>query len=224
MHMIAYNDYAAGALGALATVAALYARERIGRGQRVDVSLFRTAYVAQAAEMTEHEHAAGGRDYLGPSAARRIYACTNGFVCVTATSRAEASALGRLAAVALDLDAPPDGSAAEAIGRELGALGRDAALARLAELGVPAGPCLGFDEVASDPRLRASGSVHEHEHPILGPLFLTGPFVRFSATPAGERRSAPGLGEHGAEVLRELGYADARIAALFASGVAGRTA
>src|SRR5207244_4512311 len=48
-HLIAYTDYSAGALGALATVAALLARERTGRGQRVDVSLFRTSYVMQAA-------------------------------------------------------------------------------------------------------------------------------------------------------------------------------
>src|SRR5204863_9232787 len=39
-HMIAYTDYSAGALGALATVAALLARERTGRRQRVDVSPF----------------------------------------------------------------------------------------------------------------------------------------------------------------------------------------
>src|SRR5438034_664733 len=87
-HMIAYTDYSAGTLGALATVAALLARERTGRGQRVDVSLFRTSYVMQAAEMIlaagYPPPPAGGRDFLGPGACRRLYACGDGWVCVSA--------------------------------------------------------------------------------------------------------------------------------------------
>src|SRR5205823_5905913 len=90
LHMIAYNDYCAGALGALATVAALVARERTGRGQHVDVSLFRTAFAAPAAQMILFEgrppDAVGGRDYLGPAASRRLYACRDGWICVAAPS------------------------------------------------------------------------------------------------------------------------------------------
>src|SRR5439155_714401 len=99
-HMIAYTDYSAGALGALATVAALVARERTGRGQRVEVSLFRTSYVMQAAEMILAagcpSSPAGGRDFLGPGACRRLYACVDGWVCVAATAEVHAAALGQL--------------------------------------------------------------------------------------------------------------------------------
>ena len=56
----------AGIAWQVATVAALLARERTGRGQRVDVSLFRTGYVAQAAETVRA--AGGGRDHQGPTA------------------------------------------------------------------------------------------------------------------------------------------------------------
>ena len=90
LHMIAYNDYSAGALGALATVAALVARERTGRGQHVDVSLFRTAFAAQAAQMIlfpgRPPDTRGGRDYLGPAASHRLYACLDGWLCVAAGS------------------------------------------------------------------------------------------------------------------------------------------
>ena len=42
---------------------------------------------------------------------------------------------------------------------------------------------------------------------------------RLSGTPGKLRRPAPALGQHTREVLREIGYSDARIAALAAEGV-----
>src|SRR5207249_1105483 len=105
LHMIAYNDYCAGALGAFTTIAALVARERTGRGQRVDVSLFRTAFVDQAALMIlfpgRPPDPRGGRDHLGPAASRRLYACRDGWLCVAAGSETEAAALGALAGIGL---------------------------------------------------------------------------------------------------------------------------
>src|SRR5436309_2177643 len=225
-HMIAYTDYSAGTLGALATVAALLARERTGRGQRVDVSLFRTSYVMQAAEMilaAAYPLApAGGRDFLGPGACRRLYACGDGWVCVAATAEAHAAALGRLTGAPLALDDPAEGAAAAAVGGALGALSRTEALARLADAGVPAAPCLDFQELFADPLLRAAGCVIEQSHPALGPLLLSGAFVDFEATPAVLRRSAPLLGADGPAALAEIGYPPERIAALMDSGVVGR--
>jgi crotonobetainyl-CoA:carnitine CoA-transferase CaiB-like acyl-CoA transferase len=227
LHVIAYHDYCAGAFGALATVAALDARERTGRGQRVDVSLFRTAFTAQAADMVDWPGRppwpAGGRDYTGPSAARRLYACRDGWVCVAAGTPGEAAALGRMAGMPLAPEAAPDGPAAAAVGRALAALTRAQALDALAAGGVPAAPCLGFEDVFADPFLRAT-SLAEQDHPALGRLELPGPFVRFSATPIVLRRSAPLLGADGRAVLGEIGYTDARVDGLIAAGVVGRPA
>jgi crotonobetainyl-CoA:carnitine CoA-transferase CaiB-like acyl-CoA transferase len=226
--MIAYTDYSAGTLGALATVAALVARARTGRGQRVDVSLFRTGFVAQAAEMIAYpgrpRAGLGGRDHLGPAACRRLYACRDGWLCLVVRTEGEASALGRLAGARVTLDDPPDGAAAEAVARLLAGLPRAAALARLASVGVPAAPCLGFEEIFSDPFLRASGCIAEQEHAALGRVIMGGPMIRFSATPVVYRRAAPLLGADGAEVLRELAYPAERVARLIESGVVGRGA
>ena len=57
-----------------------------------------------------------------------------------------------------------------------------------------------------------------HEHPSEGDTILVRPPVTFSESPADIRRHAPTFGEHGLEVARELGYDDAAIAGLVASG------
>jgi crotonobetainyl-CoA:carnitine CoA-transferase CaiB-like acyl-CoA transferase len=61
--------------------------------------------------------------------------------------------------------------------------------------------------------------VVETEHPAAGPLRQARAAARFSRTPAEIRRGAPVLGEHTTEILGELGYSAAKIAALRADGV-----
>jgi len=225
LHMIAFNDYSAGALGALVTAAALVARERTGRGQRVELSLFRTGFVAQAGEMILYPDrpapARGGRDFVGPSACRRLYACRDGWLCIAASTTAQASALGRYAGTSVALDDPAGGPPAAAIARLLADEPRASALGRLAEAGVPAAPCSTFAEVFTDPVLRDAGRWAEQEHPTLGRVLLSAPFIEFDTTPAPLPRHAPLLGADGAAVLAEIGYPPDRVAALVAAGVVG---
>ena len=47
---------------------------------------------------------------------------------------------------------------------------------------------------------------------------LAGPPVAMSKSPASIRRPAPRLGQHGGEILGELGYDDDQIAAMRATG------
>lgn len=90
---------------------------------------------------------------------------------------------------------------------------------RLDAAGVPGGPVLRYDETLVDEHVLARDMVAEMEHPQIGTMRILGPAAKLSATPATLRDAAPMLGQHTAEVLRELGIDDARIDELFRSGV-----
>ena len=56
------------------------------------------------------------------------------------------------------------------------------------------------------------------DHPLVGPYHVIPSGVRFDATPTSVRRHAPLIGEHGDEVLLEVGYTADEIAALRSAG------
>ena len=88
----------------------------------------------------------------------------------------------------------------------------------LADVGVPCGACQDTGEVLNDPHLRARNMIVEVEHPVRGKYLSAGNPVRLSASNV-PQAAAPLLGQHNLEVLRELGYRDAEIAALKEDGV-----
>jgi hypothetical protein len=69
----------------------------------------------------------------------------------------------------------------------------------LTKADIPACPVNSVEALFQDPHLQAVDFFQEVEHPTEGPLKVTRPSVRFSATPASVRRLAPNLGEHGAD-------------------------
>ncbi len=87
-------------------------------------------------------------------------------------------------------------------------------LERLAAEGVPCGPVLTRAEVIEHDQIVANRLIEEFDDPRGGRVRQPRPAARFEGTPASIRGPAPGLGEHNREVLAELGYDDAAIAAL----------
>ncbi|MGZ5662253.1 MAG: CaiB/BaiF CoA transferase family protein, partial [Usitatibacter sp.] len=96
----------------------------------------------------------------------------------------------------------------------------DQVLAILEKAEVPSGRIYSIADIAADLHYRARGMIESHR---LGEqeLLLPGIVPKLSRTPGSTEWIGPRLGEHTDEVLGGLGYDEARIAALRASGVIG---
>jgi crotonobetainyl-CoA:carnitine CoA-transferase CaiB-like acyl-CoA transferase len=85
---------------------------------------------------------------------------------------------------------------------------------------LPLGPALcDPSELLDDPHLRAREIFYESEHPLAGPFIYIGQPAIVRDDPFRITRHAPTLGQHTDELLAELGYDEAAIAAHRRDGV-----
>ena len=87
--------------------------------------------------------------------------------------------------------------------------------------GVPCAPALTRNGVIEHPQVAASEVLVETEHPAAGRLRQTRNAARFQGSPATHRAGAPQLGEHCTEILSALGLSEADIVALHKRGIIG---
>jgi formyl-CoA transferase len=87
------------------------------------------------------------------------------------------------------------------------------------EAGIPCGPINTIDQVFADPQVQHLGLAAPVEHAALGAQRLVGTPINMAGIDDRIRRATPEAGEHTAEVLAELGYDAAAVAALKAKGV-----
>jgi crotonobetainyl-CoA:carnitine CoA-transferase CaiB-like acyl-CoA transferase len=91
----------------------------------------------------------------------------------------------------------------------------------LLKLDVPHTAFARLTEIAEQEHLAAVGFFAEIDHPTEGRIRQARPATRFSESPAALRRTAPRLGEHSRDVLREAGLSEAEIEAAIASKAVG---
>jgi crotonobetainyl-CoA:carnitine CoA-transferase CaiB-like acyl-CoA transferase len=75
-----------------------------------------------------------------------------------------------------------------------------------------------YAEVFQDPHVLAREMLTEVNHPVAGPVKMTGLNVKLTKTPGEMRLPAPMLGQHTREVLHTVGYLDEEIDQLKAAG------
>jgi crotonobetainyl-CoA:carnitine CoA-transferase CaiB-like acyl-CoA transferase len=204
------HDVATAALAALGILAALFARAETGAGQHVTASLAGSSVFLQCGELTSFAGSpapqAGGVDFPGPSAVRRYYQASDGWLAIAATSGHVAgmlSAVGHpewsvLAGDALAGDEAADEALALHLSGALAARPVEAWLGELADRGVPACRVLPRAGELADPFLVENEFSHVVADPVAGKLRV----VRgFSDWPGAAR--APGRPPRGTTVGEE---------------------
>ncbi|MBI3451535.1 MAG: CoA transferase [Rhodospirillales bacterium] len=226
------TDITAGILAAMGILAALAHRAKTGEGQMVDTSLFEAGIVHtywQSAIAFATGVSPGPLGSAHPlNAPYQAFRTADGWINIGAANQANwLKLVAALGAESLAADPRFADNAARMANLDvlvplLSArfATRPTAewLARFDTAGVPAGPVLSISDMHADPQTVAREMVTTVEHARLGPVKTIGAPVKFSGTPSAVRRGAPTLGQHGAEVLGELGYSAAEIAALAAAG------
>jgi crotonobetainyl-CoA:carnitine CoA-transferase CaiB-like acyl-CoA transferase len=221
-------DKTTGMALANAVMAALFHRERSGRGQYVEVPMLETM---TAFVMAEHlggltfNPPRGGAGYDRVLADGRKPAPTSdGFIgilpytsdhWVAFFEMAGKRELGEELGVA---DRQKRNANIRKIYRVLAEITRERTTAEwmafCQEADIPATPIVALDDLPKQPHLAAVGMFQVMQHPSEGPITYVRPATKFADTPANVRHQAPVLGRDTAAILAELGYDAAEIAAL----------
>jgi crotonobetainyl-CoA:carnitine CoA-transferase CaiB-like acyl-CoA transferase len=216
-------DYATGMTGAFALSAALFQRERTGRGQRIDMAMLDVAMILMSSHLTGylrngvHPKPHGNRH---PHATNGAFETRDGLVMLGASNLRQQRRLWTVLGRPDMIKHTNDERDADHE-REIAVLS-EIMLSRTADeweaflqaRHVPAARVRTMGEALADPQLQARGVVHRHAAAdgIEGGFAV--PVAAFTFAHGGPRIDTPppALGQHNEDILRELGLQPAAVA------------
>jgi crotonobetainyl-CoA:carnitine CoA-transferase CaiB-like acyl-CoA transferase len=227
-------DYCTGANSAFAIAAALFGREKTGRGQRIDVALLDVAlfsmspYVTQFIRRGELPERAGSAQPSG--GAIQNFETRDGLIHIAAGP----DHMWKNLCNALNL--PEVGNdpqyatrqqraerrvkISEIINNETRKYTSQELETKLLAADVACGKVRNVGEIVQESHVQARGILEEADYPTIGKIVAVKTPLFFSGKSPLFRRRAPMLGENTKEVLKELGYSDQEIQDLIKKGVA----
>lgn len=226
-------DVTTGIYSAFAIVTALYARQRTGKGQLLDMALL-DSQIAWLTNVAGTYFATGERSpRLGnahpnivpyqPFRARDKY-----FIIGVGSERLWQRFCAVLGVEDTLMTAPHFATNSERLihRHELIPLletifakeDAETWVERFLEAGIPSGPINFVDEALANPQTLHRGVIVELEHPLIGHVRSLGNPLHLSATPVSYRLPPPTLGQHTDEILAQIEYKPEAIAHLRAEG------
>ena len=231
---VAWVDCGTASLAALGTLAALMAREKTGRGQKVEGALLRTALAFNNPALVEQQVIQVNRiatlNRGQTSAPSDLFRTKDGWIIAYAIGNPMFARWATLMGEDHWLSDPrfkddeARGDHGEMISKRMGEWCAERttseALSALEAAKIPAGPLYSPQQALEDTHIRAAGLLRDSDYPGLSrPAPLAPTPVDLSETPGRFRRHAPTLGEHTDQILAELGYGAEAIADLKGRGV-----
>jgi crotonobetainyl-CoA:carnitine CoA-transferase CaiB-like acyl-CoA transferase len=229
---VSFIDHSTGTFAAHGILAALFARQKTGRGQFVDVSLLAVSLAFLESQTADYLN--GGDVVTRESFPRaRIYClvASDGRSLVVHLSAHQKAWEGLVRATQRP-DLLDDARFATRRGRaehhyvildilqeEFRKKPREYWLRRLQSNDVPSAPINTIEESFCDPQIKHLGFPKQMHHPKMGPTNLIGSPVNMSDTPIRLHQAAPLLGEHTEDVLKKFGYDQEVVNDLRARGI-----
>ena len=225
---VAVGDIATGMFAVQGILAALVARGRTGRGQRVDVAMLDAvtallSYQASSAFATGDTPVRMGNRHPSIAPYDTFTTADGEFVLSVGNDDQFRRLAGVLQRPALAGDPRFRTNAdrvtnTDVLRRELSALltgwRRADLLSALKDAGVPSAAVRTITEALADPQLAAREMVVPLEHLAAGTVRVLGTPLKLSATPATVRTAPPALGQHTDAILAEAGLSSVQIAEL----------
>lgn len=226
LDVLALVDYTASLLGALGTVLALFARERMGKGQEVETNLLSAAVLLVSEHFTRYpgkpDSRMIGSDQYGSSVAHRLYETGDGWLYIAADQPQQWAALTETVLDGESLPVAGSNDAAPLLEKAFGSRTTEEWAQLLRSSGVPVAPV--DDEFDSrfytNPQVLANDMVVQVQHPVLGDMKVSRNLVRFPDARLPAVRPTPLLGEHTQEILCELGFSAEQTDQFYQRGIA----